>query len=109
MKHEHNLEINIDAEVVWPSPRGCQIQINSRIKVCPVVHRIDNNGFFREQKIISQEKVHGFLDKKLGMVGLVTVECQFKKDCLSDQFDFVSLLVTKMSDRVDKWCLSNVQ
>ena len=74
----------------------------------PVIHRIDGDGFFREQQIISPDKVHGFLEKKIDM-GWYQLDVNLKKHRLSEPFNFVSLPVTRMSDRLEKWRIDNKQ
>ena len=94
----------------WFGPHPDDIKRKSirNSRFWPVIHRIDGDGFFREQQIVSPDKVHGFLEKKIDM-GWYQLDVNLKKHRLSEPFNFVSLPVTQMSDRLEKWRIDNKQ
>ena len=91
-----------------PHPDDTKYKAIRHCRFWPVIHRIDEEGFFREQQIISPEKVHNYLDRKLDM-GWYQLDVNLKKHRLSDPFDFVALPVSQMSDRMEKWRISDHQ
>ena len=91
-----------------PNPDDVKFKPIRNCRFWPVIHRIDNEGYFWEQQIVSPEKVHGYLERKLDM-GWYQLDVNLKKHRLSEHFDFVSMPVTKMSDRMEKWRIDSKQ
>ena len=52
----------------------------------PVMHRIDGEGFFREQHIVSPDKVRGFLKRKID-IGWYQLDINLKKNRLLEPLD----------------------
>ena len=50
-----------------PHPEDEKFKSIRQSRFWPIVRRIDDDGFFREQHIVSPEKVHGFLERKHDM------------------------------------------
>ena len=71
----------------------------------PIVHRLDSEGFFREQQVVSPDKVHGFLERRADM-GWYQLDVRLSKDKLSEPFDFTTV---RVGTRVDRWRVSDEQ
>ena len=67
------------------------------------MHRLDDEGFFREQQVVSPDKVHSFLERRADM-GWYQLDVQVSKHKLSEPFDFVTV---RVGSRTDKWRVSD--
>ena len=73
-------------------------------RLWPVVHRIDGQGFFREQHVVSPDKVHGLLDRRFDL-GWYQLDIDVGSQRLTMPFDFTSITT---GNRTEKWRIADL-
>ena len=65
----------------------------------------DNCGYFREQHIVSPDKVHNLLERREDL-GWYLLDVNVGMDRLTEPFD---LLAVQVGPKVEKWRIGNAQ
>ena len=87
-----------------PHPEDAKYKSPRESRFWPIVRRLDDRGFFREQHIISPEKVHGFLERRDDL-GWYQLDIDLGLDAMTEPFDFATV---QSGSKVEKWRISNV-
>ena len=87
-----------------PHPDDAKHKSPRESRFWPVVHRLDDAGYFREQHIVSPEKVHGFLEKREEL-GWYQLDVNVGRDRLTEPFDFTTI---QSGARAEKWRVANI-